>query len=312
MLTHSQIPVSLHSRQYGAISPTSFSSHTSCASPSNSYGTPWGSARTPRKPQPNQPPSPREAKIQFTSKDGKLRVRHVDPAPLTWPKYIRKGDALWRELMRRWSAHEDAKIYFEDNIDIFARQNFSSTSSDSEVPSPHSEISLPPLFESVQKGSLQEITILQQAHTLHLNLTLYEIKPFGFSPPRHTRTTSASPFSAYATPQDDKHPLAQAVRYITSSLSQLPNLRSVSLNLTLYPGPIGDTTAHGYDKFFTTWEEIDGLWYVLVPLKRVEGMNSILVRRLGSCVRWGRRGSSLFPEGKGLSVVENDAFSSDW
>lgn len=214
--------------------------------------------------------------------------------------------------MRRWSAHEDAKVFFDDDIDIFTRQNSSSASSDSEALSPRPEIALPPLFESVQKGSLQDFTILQQSHTLHLNLNIYEMKPLGFSPPRHTGSMDASPFSAYVTPGDDMHPLAKAVRFIASSLSQLSNLRSISLNLTLYPGPIGDTTFHGYDKYFATWEEIDGLWSILAPLKRVEGMDSILVKRLGSCVRWGRRGSSLFPEGKGLSVVENEACLSDW
>ncbi|KAE9994364.1 hypothetical protein EG327_010804 [Venturia inaequalis] len=310
-----EIPVSLHSRQYGALSPTSFSSHTSCASPSNSYGTPWGSSRTLHKPQSIQPPRPQNPKLQCTSKDGRLHVRHVDPVPLTWPKYVRKGDTLWKELMRRWGSHEDAKVTFTDDIDIFARQNSSSTtSSDSEAQSPHSEISLPPLFESVTKGSLQDITILQQAHTLHLNLTLYEIEPLACSPPKHPNPTEPNLFSAYTTPRGDDttHPLTQAVRYIVSSLSHLSNLRSISLNLTLYPGPIGDTTSHGYDKYFTTWEEIDALWAVLAPLKRVEGMDSIVVARLGSCVRWGRRGSSLFPEGKGLSVVENEAFPSDW
>lgn len=309
---HFQIPVSFHSRQYGAISPTSFSSHTSCTSPSNSYGTAWGSVRSPRKLQPVQPPRPREPKFQSTSKDGKLRVRHVDPVPITWPKYVRKGDVLWKELIGRWSSHEDAKVYFEDDIDIFARQNFSSPSSDSEALSPHSSISLPSLFASVQKGSLQDITILQQAHTLHLNLTLYEIEPLGFSPPHQPSTTSPSQFSAHTTPQNNNHPLTQAIRHIVSSLSQLPNIKSVSLNLTLYPGPIGDTTVHGYDKYFTTWEEIDGLWVVLAPLKRVRGMDSIIVRRLGSCVRWGRRGCSLFPKGGGLSIVEHDAISSIW
>ncbi|QDS77835.1 hypothetical protein FKW77_006266 [Venturia effusa] len=304
-----EISVSLHGRAYGTISPTSFSSHTSCASPSNSYGTSWGSAGAARKPHPVRLPRPREPKIQFTSKDGKLRIRHVDPLPLTWPKYVRKGDALWKEMMRRWSAHEDAKVYFDEQIDIFARDDFSSTnSSDSELPSRQSELFLPPLFASVSKGSLQDITILRHAHTLHLNLTLHEIKPLSFSSARPIRTTSASAFSAHATLQDGKHPLAQAARYIVSSLSQLPHLKSVSLNLTLYPGPLGDTTFHGYDKYFTTWEDIDDMWFVLAPLKQVRGMESIVVKRLGSCVRWGRKGSSLFPAGQGLNVVENWTF----
>ncbi|TID17729.1 hypothetical protein E2P81_ATG10707 [Venturia nashicola] len=308
-----EIPVSLHSRPYGAISQTSFSSHTSCASPSSSYGTSCGSPRIAPKSQPIQTSIPQVPKFQHTSKDGKLRVRHVDPLPLTWPKYVRKGDTLWKELMRRWSSHEDAEVTFSDDIDILGRQNFSSTSSVSEFLSLRSEISLPSLFESVQKGSLQDITVLQQAHTLHLNLNIYEMKTLGFSPPRESCKNEDSPFSAHVTPgDDDLHPLSQAARYIASSLSQLSNLRSITLSLTLYPGPIGDTTSHGYDKYFSTLEEIEELWFVLAPLKRVEGMDSILVKRLGSCVRWGKRGSSLFPEGGGLSVVENEAFPSTW
>lgn len=74
---------------------------------------------------------------------------------------------------------------------------------------------------------------------------------------------------------------------------------------------MGDTSSHGYDKYFTTWEEIDGLWLLLAPLKSIPGMQSIIVRRLGACVRWGRKGSSLFPTGYGLSVVEDEGFPGD-
>jgi hypothetical protein len=253
---------------------------------------------------------PKEPQLQFFSKDEKLHVYHVYPIPTTRPKHVQEGDSLWKELMRRWCGHEDATVHVEEQFNVFdIITTEKSEVLDNEDYEPRSAV-LPPLFRHLLQASVLERTILRQMHTLHLALTLYGI-PLAFSSPNLDRPDS--PFSIHDT-KNQTHPLTQAVRHIASSLTDLAHLTSTSLTLTLYPGPAGDTTWHGYEKYFTTLEEMDGLWDIVAPLKNLEGMKKIIVRRLGACVRWGRRGSSLFPVGDGMSIVEgnDDILASDW
>jgi hypothetical protein len=300
-----QIPVLLQSRPYSASSLSSLSSHTSCSSPSTCYSTRRFSNIRPSMPSNELP----EIRRQYSSQERNLiQVYHVNGIPTTWPRYVRRGDEIWKELISRWIRYDNAKVHFEDHLHMFevhASQN------DDPSAVKRSELEpdvLPPLFAHVSQDSLLNTTILQQTHSLHLALTIHEM-PLVFSSPHRTRTDSL--FSIHET-EGENHPLIDAVHHITSSLKQMTNLTCITLTLNLYPGPLGDKSFHRYKKYFTTLEEVNALWYMLAPLKSVDGIETIVVKRLGSCVRWGRRRSSLFPEREGVSVIENEGFPSNW
>jgi hypothetical protein len=203
--------------------------------------------------------------------------------------YIREGDHMWQELMDRWLIEVDCQSSqaFDLGVDGFPEESRESTNSLYPVSPRNSSLHIAAISRAC---SLRGLNIIAHRwiRTFQLTLNFYGID-FDFS------QTAQDPYTSplYTT-------VSQIARYLTAILKT----SDVRIKINLWPGEYMEHGDHGWEPFFASEADVEGLWALLRPLKSIPGIQSIRAKRLRGSALWSRQPNSLYPENPPLVIVE--------
>jgi hypothetical protein len=210
--------------------------------------------------------------------------------------YIREGDHMWQELMDRWLTEaecESSQLFdlgmtglsdesHENLHSLFPKSTRQSSLGFAARPGTYSLKGLDPIVH-------------RWIRACKLNLNFYGVD-FNFSQAAQ---------DAY------KSPLYTTLSQIASYLTSVLNTSDLRIKINMWPGEYMESSDHGWDPFFESDADIEGMWSLMKPLKSIPGIQSIRAKRLRGTALWSRHPNSLYPANPPLVVIERAGVSID-